>query len=243
LKARLLLLIASLPAFAAYAILFLQIFSVPYQDDYHAIVAFSSGYQQSSDWKQKLLLVAADQHNEFKLVFEHSIVAIELALTHHLDFLILAILGDLALLPIAWLLWKIYRDMGLRAFLPIPFVLFALTDWETLDWAMTGLQNIPVILFSLLSIYLLVRTKDRGLSKARATIACLSAILASLTSANGFLLAPVGLVILLGRRCYLRALLPSSMPLPPGRSSFSHFLAAWSRRLGLRCFWGLAFWR
>ncbi len=194
-----------LPAIAAYAVLILQTFPAPYQDDYHAILAFAADYQQQPPWKQKVLAIAADQHNEYKLAFEHSVIAVELQSTRHLNFLFLAILGDLTLLPIAYLLWKIYGEMGLRAFLPISFLFFALTYWETLDWAMTGLQNIPVILFSLLSIYLLIRSQELT-SLGTLLLACLAAALAALTSANGFMLGPVGLLILLPRRAYARAL-------------------------------------
>jgi len=99
----LLVLAALLPAIVAYGILYRQALSVPYQDDYEAILAFATAYKQLPTLKQKALEIAAEQHNEYKLVFEHSIVAAELEFTHHLNFAFLIALGDLLLLPIGYL--------------------------------------------------------------------------------------------------------------------------------------------
>ena len=214
LKARVLLVFALLlPAIAAFAILFRQAFSAPYEDDYHAVLSFAAGYQSLPTWKQKLLAIAAAQHNEYKLILEHSVVAAELELARHLNLYLLAILGDLALLPIAYLLWQTYQEQDIDPtyrmlkLLPVSLLFFALIEWETLDWAMAGLQNIAVVAFVLLALYLLIPRKTFAPSRTRMILACLAAALAAFTSANGFLLAPVGLLILFARRAYARALL------------------------------------
>ena len=154
-----------LPVIAAFGILYRRSLSVPYQDDYDTIIAFGVHYAQSPTLKAKLLEIAAEQHNEYKLGFEHSIVAAELELTHHLNFTFLTVLGDLFLLPLGYLLWRTYQpdesglDRRLLAFLPISLLFFSLTYWENLNWATTGLQNTPVILFSLLAISLIAPGK------------------------------------------------------------------------------------
>ena len=197
---------ALFPAIVAFGILYLQAPSVPYQDDYGAILAFAADYEQLPTFGAKVLDIATEQSNEYKLGFEHFIVACELELTRHLNFAFLTALGNLFLLPIAYLLWltcqedEIATTRSLLQFLPISLVFFALTYWENLDWAMTGLQNTPVILFSLLAIYLLTSTRRYPL------LACLAAALAAFSSANGFLLGPLGLLILLPRRAYALAL-------------------------------------
>ena len=195
-----------LPVIAAFGILYRRSLSVPYQDDYDTIIAFGVHYAQSPTLKAKLLEIAAEQHNEYKLGFEHSIVAAELELTHHLNFTFLTVLGDLFLLPLGYLLWRTYQpdeiglDRRLLGFLPISLLFFSLTYWENLNWATTGLQNTPVVLFSLLSISLIAPGKTP--STAHLLLGCLAAALAAFTSANGFLLGPVGLWILLARRAY-----------------------------------------
>ena len=202
-----------LPAILSFGILFRQSLFVPYQDDYNAILAFAIDYKHLPNLSEKVLDIAAAQHNEYKLGFEHAVVASELELDHHLNFTFLVVLGDCFLIGIGYLLWKIYSPEGmalslrLRRFLPISLLFFSLTYWENLNWAMTGLQNTPVIFFSLLGLYLLIPL-DRSLpGLPRMIAACVVSALAAFTSANGFLLALVGLLFLLPRRAYGRSLM------------------------------------
>jgi hypothetical protein len=206
---RILLLIAVLlPSIIAFVILFRQAFHVPYQDDYSAVLAFAGEYRQLPDWGAKAIHILTKQTNDYKLAFAHLIIAADLELTGHLNFRFLVFLGNLCLLPIAYLFWRSCSpvpgcrlDQRLIRFLPISLMLFSLVYWETLDWCMAGLQNLPVILFSLLSITLLIPRIPEA-SLARVLLASLSAALAALSSANGFLVAPIGLLVLLPRRAF-----------------------------------------
>jgi hypothetical protein len=138
-------------------------------------------------------------------------------------------LGNLFLLPLGYLLWRTYQEdesdlnRSLLAFLPISLLFFSLTYWENLNWTTTGLQNIPVIFFSLLAIYLLLPRKMVEPTRARLLIACLAAALAAFTSANGFLLGPVGLLILLPRRAYARSLVWCASFVPPLVAYLYHY--------------------
>lgn len=199
-----------LPTVVAFGIMYRQALTIPYEDDYDAILAFATGYEQLPNLKSKVVDIATAQYNEYHLIFEHFVVASELEFHHHLNFTFLTALGDLFLLPLGYLLWLTYGndesrlDHRLLAFLPISLCFFSLTYWENLNWAMTGLQNTPVILFSLLAIYLVASTKAP--SRARVLLGCLAAALASCSSANGFLLGPVGLLIFLPRRAFAASL-------------------------------------
>ncbi len=194
-----------LPAIVAYGILCENGISVPYQDDYAVILSFASDYHLLPTLQSKLLAAATTQNNDYKLAFVHFVVATEMAIVGHLNFGFLVILGNLLLLPIAYLLWHTYRpdERSLRRqlieFLPISALFFALTYWETVNWAAPSLQNLSVILFSLLAIGML-SSKDDSPSPTRLLVGCASGILAALSSANGFLLAPVGLLMLLRQR-------------------------------------------
>jgi hypothetical protein len=208
----LILLTVLLPAVAAYWILYRQALFVPFEDDYAVVLAFADNYDQLPTLRAKVLDIAAEQVNEYKLVFAHSIVAAEIELARHLNFAALTTLGNLFLLPIGYFLWLTYQEGGndlnrrLLEFLPISFLFFSLTYWPNLNWATTALQNIPVIFFSLTSVYFLLPRKMIELTRARLVLACLAAALAAFTSANGFLLGPVGLLILLPRRDYAKSL-------------------------------------
>lgn len=216
----LLVLAVLFPAIAAYWILYRQALPVPYQDDYTSILSFAIDYHRLPDSEARLVEIAAAQSNEYKLIFEHAIVASQLELTHRLNFGFLNALGNCFLLAIAYLLWKMYLGTGnlqsrLIEFLPISFLFFSLTYWENLNWTTTDLQNIPVVFFSLLAIYLLVSAAPSGATRLRLVAACFAAALAALSSANGFLLAPVGLLFLLPRRAYAVSLVWCATFAPP----------------------------
>jgi hypothetical protein len=218
-----------LPAVVAFGILYRQAFFVPYQDDYATIVVFATRYDRLPTFSSKVLYLATAQTNEYKLGFEHSIVALVMELTHHLNFAFFTTVGNLLLLPLGYLLWLTYQDrecdlnQRLLQFLPISFLFFSLTYWENLNWATTDLQNIPIILFSFGCIYLLLPGNLLEPSRARLLLACLAASLSAFTSANGFLLGPVGLLILLPRRAYARALLWCVSFVPPLAAYLYHY--------------------
>ncbi len=218
-----------LPGIVAYGILYRQALNLPYQDDYGTILSFAADYEQLPSVTTKLLYIAAAQSNEYKLAFEHSIVAAEVEVTRHVDFSFLSALGNLFLLPLAYLLWRTYRmdegdlNQSLLAFLPISFLFFSLTYWENLNWTTTGLVNIPVIFFSLLALYLLLPRKTIEPTGIRLLLACLAAVLAAFSSANGFLLGPVGLLILIPRRAYARSLVWCASFLLPLAAYLYHY--------------------
>jgi len=198
-----------LPIVAAFGILYRQRLSVPYHDDYGVILSFANEYEQLQSFTQKVLDIATTQNNDYKLGFVHFIIALQLEFTGHLNFAFLVALGDFLLLAIAYLLWHVYRregrtlDQQLLEFLPISLLFFSLTYWESVNWAMAGLQNLSVIMFSLLAMYLLVPKGAKLLSFPALILGCVSAMLAAFSSANGFLLAPVGLLLLLRRRAFV----------------------------------------
>ncbi len=207
----LLFLAVLLPAISAFAILYRQGSSLPYQDDYAVILDFTDHYDQLPTLKAKLLDIATAQTIEYKIIFEHFIEASEFELTHHINFALLTGLGDLFLLLIGYLLWRVYREderdlnQRLLAFLPISFIFFSMTYWETLNWATADLQNLPVIFFSLLTVYLLFPMRTLASDRTHLVLACLAAVVATCCAPNAFLLGPVGLLIFLPRRAYARA--------------------------------------
>lgn len=202
-----------LPGIISFGVLYSQPLSVPYQDDYKAILDFAINYKHLPNLQEKMVSIATVQYNEYKLGFEHAIVASELELDHHLNFGFLIALGDCFLLGIGYLLWKVYSSeedtLFLRAlrFLPISLIFFSLTYWENLNWALTGLVNTPVIFFTLFALYLLIPDQHALPGLLRMLAACFMAALAAFTSANAFLLGLIGLLFLLPRRAYGRSLM------------------------------------
>jgi len=196
---------ALLPIVAFYAMLFREMRSVPMFDDYQAVVSFVLIFKQLPSLGSKLLFIVAAQHDEYKLIFEHAVIAAQYSLTGHISFGFLILLGNLLVLGIGWLLWKNYfsseKDLTRRIilFLPICYLLFQLNYVENLDWAMCSLQTVPVLFFTLASLHLLLNDK-----KWAFPLACLCAWLGCLSSSNAFLIAPIGLFVIVPRRNWRR---------------------------------------
>lgn len=194
-----------LPLVVMSRILYGEMTTIPLLDDYHAILAFLLHLQELPTYADKMLYIITAQHVDYKLIFEHLIVAIQFSLMHHISFGFLIIFGNLFLVGLLIIHWNQYfakeNDLTRRLilFLPVSYLIFQLNYAETTDWAMAGLQNLPVIFFAFASILFLTRSTRKAFG-----MACFCAALACMSSANGFLLAPIGLLMLFPQRQYKR---------------------------------------
>jgi hypothetical protein len=199
-----------LPIAAAYAIMARFSVNVPIIDDYDTIMDFAVRYQALPTAGARLHYILADQYVEYKLVFLHLFTAGQLALVHHLSFSFTFWVGNVALLALLFVSWSSFfaeeRDLERRLllFAPMVFFLFSLNYAEAVDWVACDIGYILTIVFSLLSLHLLAG--ETILTPIRVfACACLCALLACTIAANAFLLLPLGLLVLLPRRAYLRA--------------------------------------
>lgn len=141
------------PIVVAYGLLEHFLCSYPWQDDYSAILGFGLDYERMPTLGSRLAFIVASQHVAYKLIFEHCLLALQLALLGHVNFEFLVVAGNLFLLGIAVAVWKMClpgeKNLHTRllAFVPVSFLFFSLNYSETTDWAMAGLQNLPVIFF------------------------------------------------------------------------------------------------
>jgi hypothetical protein len=192
------------PAILFYTILFRDTVDIPLDDDYDALLEFLNRLIELGSVPQKVSLFFAWQHNEYKLFLVHGLVWAQFDLLGHLNLRFLCALGNLFVLLLAILLWKMflphYEDLTGRLvlFIPVSWLLFQLEYYETLDWAMGSLQNIPVLVFSFGTIYFLMRSSRWSFFGAVVFL-----ILAVASSGNGFLMVPIGVLILaIGRRYF-----------------------------------------
>ncbi|HEX3966955.1 MAG TPA: hypothetical protein VHW70_03230 [Edaphobacter sp.] len=191
-----------------YYLLARTILNLPILDDYDSILSFLNHYSQLPSASGKVLYIFTAQHNEYKLIFEHWFVVTEFDLLGHVNFVLMIAIGNLSVLLLGVALWKMLFPQlqddfrRLTLFLPVIFLLFQLQYYENLTWPTTTLQNIPVVPFSLFSLYFLLR-KDRR----SATWALLLLALAVFTSGNGFMAVPVGLLILFYQKRWHLAIL------------------------------------
>ncbi len=194
-----------LPALLFFGILSEYLCNLPLFDDYRALLNYLNAEVQTQGVSGKLSYFLASQHNEYKLFFEHAVVWLNIGLAGHLDFRFLCMLGNCFVLVLAVQLWKMFLpdqhglNRRLIYFIPVSWLLFQLEYVETVDWAMGSLQNLPVIVFSFGSIILLSRP---GLRSFLGSMACLALAVGS--SGNGFVVIPVGLLMLVRSHRYRR---------------------------------------
>lgn len=199
-------LFAALPAALFYGILFRRLVNLPILDDYDALLGFLNQMARQNGAAEKLSYFFAAQHNEYKLFFAHGAAWAQFALEGRVNFSQLCVLGESAMLALAIILWKMFLPTEknpakrLALFVPAAWLLFQLGTWETLNWAMASLENLWVIAFSLAAIRCLF-----GPSRKQFAAALILYALAVGASGNGFLLLPLGLLVLAARRRFARA--------------------------------------
>ena len=195
-----------LPIAAAYGIMARYAVDAPYIDDYPTILGFSLKYERLHGAGARLHYILADQWVEYKLVMIHLVSAALLGMTHHVSFSLLFWVGNLSLLPLLYVLWRSYfigetdRVRRLVLFLPVAFLLFAMNYGEALDWTATALGYLGTLTLCLGAIELLA--PGGNAEGSRRGGACVCALVACLMAANGFLLLPIGLFLLVPRRAY-----------------------------------------
>lgn len=198
--------LAATPALAFYWLLARSAFNLPVVDDYHAVLDFTDRFSRLSGLGARLGYIVNFQHNEYKLVFENAIFAIQYALFGNVNFAALSMIGNAFVLVLFVQLAMAFRTstQGNAArvllLLPVGLVLFQLQYASTLNFSMAGLQNLPVLAFALAAITLLA--KD---SPGRFPGAGVAMLLAVAASGSGFLLGPVGILMLAERRRWKHA--------------------------------------
>jgi hypothetical protein len=198
-------LFVALPTVLFYGTLFRHLVNLPFMDDYD-ILQFLNQIAQVRSAAAKLALFLAWQHNVYKLFFVDGLSWAQFAVLGHVNFAQLCVLGDSAVLVLAFILWSMFlpgqRDLARRLalFVPVSWLLFQMVYWETLNWTLGALQNLWVIVFSLGAILCVLRPTRKAYIGALVLYA-----LAIAASGNGFFVLPVGLLTLAKRRQYTRA--------------------------------------
>ena len=189
-----------LPAVAFYSVTFRMIVNLPFEDDYD-ILQFMLHQRASSSIAARAAYALTAQHNEYKLILENILFTVQYSLFHHVSFPVLDVIGDVSILFLAIVLWKMFlpglTDLGLRValFIPASWLLFQLSYAETLNWAAPTIQNLYILTFSFSCFLLLARQSRRAFLGS-----LLFLILAIMASANGFITVFVGALLLLHAR-------------------------------------------
>jgi hypothetical protein len=189
------------PALAFYIILFKTAVNLPLLDDYQSILDVANSIAKTHDPLSRLGVVVTSQHNGYKQVTNNVLVWACYRFTGQVRMLPLIAIGDafalLIFLPVALMAKSPTTDRASRLLLLVPVAcfIFQLQYASALNFASCSIQELGVVAFSLLSIYFL--SKD---ARNIFVISCIFAVLAVLSSPNGFFLAPVGAFMLAKQR-------------------------------------------
>lgn len=188
--------LVALPAVFFYAILFRKAIELPLEDDYEALLDFLNNVVALHGTRAKSSYFLASMFNEYKLFFGHAVAWVQLLFIGHVSIWLLCAIGNAFVFLLAIVLWKMFLpgerlSYRLTAFIPVSCLLFQLSYAETLNWSMPGLQNIPVIFFSLAAIYLFTQS-----SRSAFIWGLVALTLSIASSGNGFFLIPVCALIL-----------------------------------------------
>ncbi len=170
---------------------------VPNGDDFVVIMHYLLKSDATTSWQTKWNELTYE-FIEHRLVFTRVVAQFIRALFGHLDLRWVMLTGNLSLLGVTVLLYRLLRANGLSSWylLPITLCLFQPIAYESHFWAISSTNYMPVCLFAMLSFYGISRNDRPGLAGA-----WLSAFIATYTFANGLVVWPIGaLVLALNRR-------------------------------------------
>jgi hypothetical protein len=138
------------------------------------------------------------QHNEHRIFFPRLVMLALGSITHYNNIAEMYFSWFLLCL-IGYVIFRIYaRSFGtsqgaLVKFIPVVWLIFSLRQWENLLWGFQ-LSWFMVVLFLLLSLYLLGTSKNLGW---RFAFSIVSGVICSFSSAQGLLIWPIGFILIL----------------------------------------------
>lgn len=167
----------------------------PMWDDF-VLTDFMLHLSQNPPFVEKLRLFFA-QHNAHRIVYDRVITYLVWLLTGKMDFRLMMLVGNLSLMGLLALFWRVFRAERLSAwqFVPVPMLLLTMQGYENTYWAMAALQNYTVLFFVLTSLYCLAVSVSGD--KGNFTWAIVLAILATFTSGNGQMTFFIGILLLI----------------------------------------------
>lgn len=194
-------LLLAAPALIVYAILTPLASRLPISDDYDAALGYLNHMVRLTSPSAKLFYLATAQHNEYKLWFVNTLIWLQYRAFGTIDFRLAALFSNLLLIPLIFVLWKLFLPrlhdpcIRLLLFLPVTCLWFQLNYVETVDWAVSAYQTLPILIAALLGFYLLARNTRATFNAA---LLCIPAAIGS--SGNGFLFSAVAAVLLFRQR-------------------------------------------
>jgi hypothetical protein len=198
--------ILTLPAIIFYGLFFKYTINAPINDDYQAVLDSVNKIISTDSISEKFKILFA-QHNEHRIVYDRLWSIISYKLHYNINFNFLSFIGNLSLLGMVLILYKRFSllQKSIVLFLPITVVLFNISSWENMTFAMASMSNFTVYLFILISLGFI--TSDTISKKRNLYLAFLFLFLAVMTQGGGLFLIPISLLVLLYKKEYKSAII------------------------------------
>ncbi|MCE7061450.1 hypothetical protein [Dyadobacter sp. CY343] len=179
------------PVIYFFLILDAHLVNIPFTDDFNLLETVYN-FQHAPDFTSKIK-VLFEQVNQHRFAFERIVMLVMVFFTGTVNIKAQILIGNLALLGMAYLLFKSLKKekLSFYYFIPVPYLLFSLIYWENAYWGIAALQNTPLILFAFLTAYAVGKGDNRGYFLGIA-----AALLTTFTSGSGLLAWIIGFVIL-----------------------------------------------
>jgi hypothetical protein len=175
--------------------------NIPKWDD-HPLKGFVIDYDKASTISEKINTITR-QHNEHRIGLTRLATLIDFKLFGGVNYKHLMFFGNLALILIWLLLTRFFRQTIASFWYALPVVTFwfGLAFWENTFWGMASVQNMWVVALTLWSCWIIAQNNRYW------AWGIVVAAVAFYTSGNGILALPIGLMVLLLQKNWLRAAL------------------------------------
>ena len=174
--------------------------NTPIWDDYGAVLAFLNNYYSTPSWIDRIPLIF-EKYAEHRLFYVRFVTLLDYYVFGKVNFIHLNLIGNLGLLGLAFLFYKVLpkSDNRILYTVTIVFLLFQLQYFTVNFCSMSALQNINTVLFAFTSLFLLskVHSLDKDHTKYF-LFALFFAGMANFSSGNGMFTFPAGILLLYG---------------------------------------------
>lgn len=167
--------------------------NIPNGDDLYCLMLFTQQFKDASTFYERFVLLT-QQWVEHRIVYSRFSALLSYWLTGNVNFITIALIGNLTLVAFTILFWKVIRKLGASLYflIPVVLILFSPVTYEGNLWAGASTVYMPVAFLGLLTVYLLACNRESGIAWPLFT-----ALLATFSFGNGMFVLLVGLVLLI----------------------------------------------
>ena len=189
-----------LPPTIYFYLIFSYSLNLPFADDF-AQFDDSIRIIQSINFSEQFSLLFAS-HNEHRVAFTRLAFTLSYLLFGEIDLRFLIFIGNAALVALLYLFFKTLKvpRSNLLYFIPVSTLLFQLSFWKNMTWAVSALQNQYILLFTGLTFYLLSRKSSPAFYSA-----FFFAVFSVFTHGGGWVTIFLGWIILLLHKSYQKS--------------------------------------